>query len=35
MLRPVGVEAIELFAVTQHKQASDPRQASLFDRIAA
>jgi len=35
MLRPVGVEAIELFAVTQHKQAPDPRQASLFDRIAA
>jgi len=35
MLRPVSVEAIELFAVTQHKQAPDPRQASLFDRMAA
>jgi putative SOS response-associated peptidase YedK len=35
MLRPIRVEEIELFAVAQQKQGTDPRQPSLFDRAAA
>lgn len=35
MLRPISADDIELFPVAQQRPASDPRQASLFDRLAA
>ncbi len=35
LLAPSRVEEIELFPVSQPRNAADPRQASLFDRMAA